>query len=227
MSAPPGTQTWEAAGRAPGRGLRADAERNRQRILAAARELFAERGLDVSVEQIAARAGVGMGTLYRRFATKDELIDAIAQERLTEYMQAIQRAASHADGWTGLRLFLESALELQARDRGLKEILANRRHGRGRVDQRRQHLTRVIEGILDRAKQQGRLRPDVTVGDIAMIMWGSGGIVDMTAGVAPDLWRRYLDLILDALTTSAPRSLGAPPLTRAQLRAAVAPRTQP
>lgn len=201
--------------------LRSDAERNRRRILAAARELFAERGLDASVEEIAARAGVGMGTLYRRFETKDALIDSIFQERLDEYTQLLERALGHADAWQGLRGFLEQALALQARDRGLKEILASARRGRRGVEARRGRIGPTIELLLQRAQQQGAVRDDVTATDIAMIMWGSGGVVDIAASVSPNLWRRYLGLMLDALCTPAPSPLRERPLSRAKARAAI------
>jgi AcrR family transcriptional regulator len=205
---------------APVGTLRQDAERNRQRILAAARELFAERGLEVSVERIAARAGVGIGTLYRRFPTKEALIDAIFEARLAEYVQVAERALEHEDGWGGLRDFLEAALELQARDRGLKEILVSERHGRQGVEAGRDRLGPLIAALVGRAQREGKLRADLTPADMAMIMWSAGGVMDLTAAVAPNLWRRHLGLVLDALATPVPTRLVEPPLTRAQLRAA-------
>jgi AcrR family transcriptional regulator len=203
------------------RPLRRDAERNRRRILTAARELFAEQGLEVGVEQIAARAGVGMGTLYRRFPTKSALIDAIFQARLSEYLGVAEQAIAYEDAWEGLRAFLQGAIELQARDRGLKEILDGRRHERGGLDGGRRRVGEVIDELVVRAQRQGALRGDVTAGDIAMIVWGSGGIADVAARVAPNLWRRYLGLMLDGLRTPTPSDLVQPPLTLAQLRAAV------
>jgi AcrR family transcriptional regulator len=211
-----------AAGAA--RGLRRDAERNRQRILAAAREVFAEAGLDVGVEQIAARAGVGMGTLYRRFPNKEALIDAIFEARLAEFLSITERAVQREDAWEGLRSFLEAALELQAGDRGLKEILASRRHGRRAVEASRRRVTIVMNELVARAQQQGAVRQDITATDIAMIMWGSGGVVDVAGSVAPNLWRRYLGLVLDALHTPSPSALPEPPLTPVQLRAAASAR---
>lgn len=205
---------------APEGALRQDAERNRQRILTAARELFAEQGLEVPVERIAARAQVGVGTLYRRFPTKEALIDAIFEARLAEYVQVAERALEHDDGWGGLREFLEAALELQARDRGLKEILVNDRHGRQGVGARRGRVGPLIQALVGRAQREGKLRADVTPTDIAMIMWSAGAVMDATGAVAPRLWRRHLGLVLDALATPVPTRLVEPPLTRAQLRAA-------
>jgi AcrR family transcriptional regulator len=218
---PPAGLSKAAAPGASGRVLRRDAERNRQRILAAARKLFAERGLDVAVEQIALAAGVGMGTLYRRFPTKEMLIDAIFEARLAEYVQLAERALEHDDAWSALRAFLDAALGLQARDRGLQEILASYRHGRRGVDAGRGRVGPLIDELVRRAQQQGTVRSDITAGDIAMIMWGAGGIAEIAGSVAPNLWRRYLVLILDALRTPTASQLPEPPLTRAQLSAAM------
>ena len=111
---------------ASGRPLRRDAERNRLRILQAAREVFADRGFDASLDQIAAHAGVGVGTVYRRFPDKDALIDALFEERIGEIAAVGQRALSASDPWEGLVDFLQQASALQARDRGLRQALLSR-----------------------------------------------------------------------------------------------------
>src|SRR5207248_4027407 len=105
----------------PDRPLRADAERNRQRILDAARELFADRGLGVTLNDIAHHAGVGVGTVYRRFPDKKQLIDGLFEQRLEDLVALMDLAVSDPDPWRGLSGFLEHALELQAADRGLRE----------------------------------------------------------------------------------------------------------
>src|SRR3954462_3398719 len=101
--------------------LRADAERNRQRILDAAGELFARKGLCVGLDEIARHAGVGVGTAYRRFANKDELVDALFQDRVDELAAVAGRALEHDDAWEGLKGFLEAAVELHVANRALKE----------------------------------------------------------------------------------------------------------
>ena len=106
------------------RPLRADAERNRRRILAAARQLFAARGLGVSLDEIAAEAGVGVGTVYRRFPDRDLLIDALFEERIDEIAQAARDALEHDDPWEGFAWFLHEAAGLQAPDRGLVDFPA-------------------------------------------------------------------------------------------------------
>src|SRR5215813_10673364 len=105
------------------RPLRKDAARNRERILAAAAEVFAERGLHVTLDDIARHAGVGVGTVYRRFADKDALIDALFDERLAQFSRLAEEALACDSPFTGFELFLSSALEQQAADRGLRELV--------------------------------------------------------------------------------------------------------
>src|ERR1700710_870300 len=104
------------------RPLRKDAERNRERLLAAARELFASRGLEVTLNDIAHHAGVGVGTAYRRFANKEEVIDALFEEGLQDMAAAAQDALVDDDAWRGLVTFLERSMHMQFGDRGLNEI---------------------------------------------------------------------------------------------------------
>src|SRR3954452_25583966 len=117
----------------PGRPLRADAERNRTRLLDAARELFAERGLDVSMDEIAHHAGVGVGTAYRRFGSRDELIGALFEARMEEYVALAEDALREPDAWVALTGFLERSLAMQAADRGLKDLVFSHGRARGRV----------------------------------------------------------------------------------------------
>src|SRR4051794_35342921 len=107
----------------PTRALRADAAQNRERILTAAAELFAERGLQVSLNDIAHHAGVGVGTAYRRFANKEAVIDALFEERLEAVATVAKEALADSDPWHGLVAFLERSLEMQFGDRGLNQIL--------------------------------------------------------------------------------------------------------
>src|SRR3954470_15574378 len=120
---------------APSRPLRKDAELNRERLLAAARELFATRGLEVTLNEIAHHAGVGVGTAYRRFANKEEVIDALFEERLQDVVSVAEEALSATDAWAGLVSFLERSLDMQFGDRGLTEIMNSPQLGRERVNQ--------------------------------------------------------------------------------------------
>jgi AcrR family transcriptional regulator len=181
------------------RPLRRDAERNRQRILQAAGELFAERGLGVTLDDVAHHAGVGVGTVYRRFPDKEGLIDALFEQRIEVIGAFAEASLEHADPWEGLVLFLERGLQAQACDRGLKELLASSVHGRGGVQHARERLRPLVTAIFDRAKAAGVLRADASPEDAPLIMMMLGPIIDRTRDVQPELWRRYLGLVLDGL----------------------------
>jgi AcrR family transcriptional regulator len=203
----------------PARPLRRDAERNRQRILAAAGELFAERGLSVTLDDIARHAGVGVGTVYRRFPDKDLLIDALFEERLKTLCDAAEAGLATADAWDGLVLFLERGGALQADDRGLKELVGSGSHGGGAVLQARDRLRTLVTQLFDRAQAAGVVREDAVAFDAPLIFMMLGEIMDRTRDVAPDVWRRYLGLILDGLRPAAASTLPHPPLDAAQVDA--------
>ena len=137
------------------RPLRADAARNRARLLAAARDVFAERGLDATMDEVARRAGVGVGTAYRRFRNRDDLIAALFEERLEEFMGCLDDALADSDPWRGLSGFLERSMEMQAEDRGFKELLLQSAEGRERVRLFRAH----IRPLVARARAAARATP--------------------------------------------------------------------
>jgi len=197
--------------------LRSDARRNRDRLVASARELFATSGVDVPVEEITHHAGLGMGTLYRHFSTKEELLDAVLEDAFAEIVRLAERAAAEDDAWAGLTTFLEQALALHAENRGLKDVLAARQHGAPRAKAMRARIRPLLRHLIERAQEQGALRTDFTAEDLPMLFWTSGRVIETTAAVVPDYWRRYLGLVLDGLRADAATPLPAPPLTRAQL----------
>jgi AcrR family transcriptional regulator len=199
------------------RPLRRDAQRNRDLILAAARAAFAAEGLGVPVEDIARRAGVGMGTLYRRFASKEDLIDAVLVDAFEQYAEAAEAALAAEDAWDGFRGFLERALSLHAENRGLKDLIATREHGRARTTAMRARVRPALTHLIERAQEQGALRADFTLEDIPLLLWSGGRVIEATSTVAPELWRRNLGLMLDGLRADAATPLPQPPLTRAQL----------
>jgi AcrR family transcriptional regulator len=200
---------------------RSDARRNRVRLVASARELFAESGVEVSVEEITQHAGVGMGTLYRHFPTKDELIDAVLEDAYAEIILIAREEAAADDAWEGLTHFFERLLELHAANRGVKDIIAMRGHGAHRAEAMRARLRPLLAGIVARAHEQGSLRRDFTADDLSLIFWTTNRVIEMTESVAPGFWRRYLGFLLDGLRPSAATPLPAPPLTRAQLARAL------
>jgi AcrR family transcriptional regulator len=199
------------------RPLRRDAQRNRDLIVAAARDAFAAEGLGVSVEEIARRAGVGMGTLYRRFASKEDLIDAVLVDAFEQYADAAEAAIAEADAWDGFCSFLERALSLHAENRGLKDLIATHEHGRARADAIRARVRPAVTHLIERAQAQGALRADFTVEDIPLVLWSGSRVIEATSAIAPELWRRNLGLMLDGLRATAATPLPQPPLTAAQL----------
>ncbi len=199
----------------PGRPLRADAEANRQRILRAATAVFSERGLAVPMEEIAAAAEVGVGTLYRRFPDRHHLIEALFEERLTAIVALAEQALLVPDGWDGLVWFLHRALSLQIADRGLAEILRGQGETGGRVEAARDRIAPVAGRLVGRARESGRLRPDFDPADLAILQLMVTAAATATADVAPQAWRRYLVLLLDGMVTTRdqPTLQTAPPLT--------------
>jgi AcrR family transcriptional regulator len=199
------------------RPLRRDAQRNRDLILVAARAAFAAEGLDAPVEDIARRAGVGMGTLYRRFPSKEDLIDAVLADALEQYAEAAESALAADDAWDGFCVFLEHALALHAEIRGLKDVIGTHERGRAGANAMRARVRPVITRLIERAQEQGALRADFTLEDIPLLFWTGGSVIEATSSVAPELWRRYLGLVLDGLRADSATPLPQPPLTRVQL----------
>jgi AcrR family transcriptional regulator len=202
------------------RPLRRDASRNRERALTAARELFAERGLDVTMDEIARHAGVGVGTVYRRFPQREQIIQALFEQRMEDFLALSERSLADPDAWHGLVEFLEQGLAMQAADRGLKELLAGHGHGGGSGKRMRERVIPMIEQLVARAQAAGALRPDVGALDLPMVSLMIGQVIDFTHEVEPELWRRYLALLLDGLRTEG-SALPLAPLDPAQLDAAI------
>jgi AcrR family transcriptional regulator len=198
--------------------LRSDARRNRERLVASARGLFATHGIDVSVEEITHHAGLGMGTLYRHFPTKDDLIEAVLEDAFAELARLAEEAAAADDAWAGLTGFVEEALDLHVQNRGVKDILATRAHGARGAEATRARIRRLLRGVIDRAQEQGALRADFTFEDLPFVFWSAGRVIEQTADVAPEVWRRYVSFVLDGLRAPGATPVTTPPLTAAQLR---------
>jgi AcrR family transcriptional regulator len=181
------------------RPLRRDAERNRQRILDAARIVFAERGLSGSHDDIAHQAGVGVGTVYRRFPDKEQLIDALFEARIGEIADVARAAADHPDPWEALAGFLMRAQELQSEDRALKEIVLGGARGAERAAAARSLIAPLVVTVLQRAKDAGVVRRDIELTDLPLIQLAVGTISEASRDVAPDVWRRMMTVVLDGL----------------------------
>ena len=180
------------------RPLRSDAERNRTRIVAAARDVFAELGIDAPVEEIARRAEVGVGTLYRRFPAKEDLIDAVFEDTLADLAAIAREALEADDAWAGFRSYVERVVELNASNRGLHAILASHAHGRTRLEALRRRMRPLVGKLIARAQAEGTLRPDFKGQDLRMIFAASGRVIELTAD-EPQLRRRFLGFVLDGL----------------------------
>ncbi len=186
----------------PGTGarpLRRDAERNRRRILAAAAEVFNERGLDVSLDEIARHAGVGVGTVYRRFSTKEELVEALFMDRLNAVAAIADQALGTPDPWSGLVSFMERMAEIMAGDLGLRQILMFATYGRDLVTVARERNAPLVERLVERAQAAGQLRGDLRQTDIVFIVFVLTEAAQLAQAASPDIWRRYLTLILDGM----------------------------
>ena len=204
-----------ASGEPCPRPLRADAERNRQRILRAAAEVFTERGLQATLDDVAERAGVGVGTVYRRFPDKEALVEALFTERLGTLAGFAEQALAEPDPWVGLVTFLEQAASVIAGDRGLRQILMFAKYGRDRVANARSCMQPLVTRIIQRAQDSGDVRSDLQPTDIPLIEFMLGSAAEYAGQVRPEIWRRYLALILDALRPSraAATDLPEPALT--------------
>ena len=186
-----------AAGAA--RPLRRDAERNRLRILRAAAEVFTEQGLRATLDDVADRAGVGVGTVYRRFPDKEALVEALFTERLDNLVGFAEQALADPDPWAGLVDLLERAATVMAGDRGLRQMLMYATYGQDRAEQARTRMQPVISKVVERAQAAGVLRADLCPTDIPLLEFMLGAAAEYAMGVRPEIWRRYLALMLDAL----------------------------
>ncbi|WP_225849996.1 TetR/AcrR family transcriptional regulator [Streptomyces sp. HPF1205] len=202
------------------RPLRQDAARNRERLVRAARDVFRRKGLDAPLDEIAREAGVAIGTLYNRFPTRGELVDAALSPLAQQAVEIAERAAVADDPWDGFASFMEESCELLAGNRGYTDVHRSRLPGTPVIDAAQHRLAVLKKTIVTRAKAAGVLRADLEPSDLALLTWGIAGTARATREVAPDAWRRHLALLLDGLRPEAAHPLPVPPLTGKQLRGA-------
>jgi AcrR family transcriptional regulator len=198
---------------APARPLRADAARNRARVLDAARTAFAEAGLDVGVEEIARRAGVGKGTLYRRFPTKEALVRAIFEDILDEVERRVAESEAVADAGEAFASYLRGAAEMQACNQGFYDVVAHRLGAGALTDEQRRRILAAAARPLKRAQEAGAVRADLVPEDVQMILRMVGATTRPAPDGTPmdDYWPRYVGLVLDALRPQAATALPANP----------------
>ncbi|GAB3434276.1 TetR/AcrR family transcriptional regulator [Actinophytocola sediminis] len=191
------------------RPLRADAARNRELLLTAATDEFTERGLDASVADIARRAGVGKGTVFRHFATKDDLIAAIVLDRINALNAVGERLLGAPDPAAGLLEFLTVA----ARQRQQRDLsFLNDAGGiNAEVTRARMLMSEIVEALVGRAREQGVIRADITGIDVILLMCAPNYVTDYVRDAPPDLWQRYLAIIFDGLRREGAHPLPQPP----------------
>jgi AcrR family transcriptional regulator len=182
-----------------GRPLRADARRNRERVLTAAREVFAEQGREAQMDDVARRAQVGVGTVYRHFPTKEALVDALVAEAFSRLLDvAKEQAQRDDDAWDALVTTLWAGAEILAGDRALSAIMTEM-YGPVNVELETQlEMAETLTTLVEGAQAAGALRPDVMLDDVSMLMCGIGMATAKPHGV-PDAWRRHLAIVIDGL----------------------------
>jgi AcrR family transcriptional regulator len=180
--------------------LRADAQRNHDRVLVAAAEAFAEHGPDVSANEIARRAGVGHGTVYRRFPSKDALIAAVVSARLGELADRAEALLAEPDAGGSFERFVWDIAELYAGDRGLCEGVP-RCAELPEVAQAKARLHALVEQLVSRAQTEGSLRRDISPEDVPLLI--GSAIMGATQSTDRELWRRYVAVVLDGLRPPA------------------------
>jgi AcrR family transcriptional regulator len=196
---------------------RRDAQERHQRLIAAAQREFAARGVDASLERIARDAGVAIGTLYRHFPTRLDLLMAAFEPRLREFLDGANNALEMDDPWEGFVYYLENLFRVQAGDRGFNDFLSRRFPGNADSERIHDLMCRQIEDVLTRAQEAGQVRPDIAQADIVNLIWSNGRMIDATSTTAPNAWRRQLYLMLDAYRAERAHPIPEPPMTDAQL----------
>lgn len=196
---------------------RRDAQERRHRIVAAAQDEFAARGVDASLEKIARDAGVAIGTLYRHFPTRLDLLLAAFEPRLREFANGADRARQIEDPWQAFASYLENLFRVQAGDRGFNDFLSRRFPGNDEIERIHDRICEQIEDVLSGAQDAGEVRPDLTMADIVTLIWSNGRVIDATSTAAPDAWRRHLHLMLDAYRAPRAHPIPEPPMTDQQL----------
>ncbi|WP_258081272.1 TetR/AcrR family transcriptional regulator [Nocardia nova] len=203
--------------------LRIDAERNRERILAAARRLYAREGLGVSMAAVAREAGVGKATLSRRFATREDLIAAVFADRMDGYAAAVETALGDPDPWRGFTGYVHAICAMQAADRGFADVLTMTFPAAKSLEARRAQAYHGFVELITRAKASGHLSPDFTDQDMPMLLMANAGVIAATADAAPETWQRLVGYMLRAFATpgTEPPALPPAPSQRALYRAMV------
>jgi AcrR family transcriptional regulator len=187
----------------------------------AAAELFADRGLTVPLEDVARAADVGVATLYRRFPSRAELAIAVFERNISSYIGVVDRALADPRPWESFRELVVELCALQASDPGLRAILTTAFPPSSQIEQQTAQIVEKVGEVMVRAQADGSLRPDLAVGDVVVMVLANAGVVEATREHAPDAWRRFAALMVDAFRAGSHVELPAP-IPPEQLRRSVA-----
>jgi AcrR family transcriptional regulator len=188
------------------RPLRADARRNRERVLNAAHDVFAEHGLEAQVDEIAQRAGLGVGTVYRHFPTKEDLLEALADRKFEWMAERARAALGEDDAWEALCGFIRDAAGRQAEDVAIGEAMGSRPEMMSAAAQR-VGMVELLDELVSRARAQGAIREDISGADLPMVFCGLGSVAKAGTALEFMRWDRLLELVLDGLATPKPTRL--------------------
>jgi AcrR family transcriptional regulator len=191
------------------RPLRQDAVRNRERLVVAARAVFAQRGVKAPLEEIAREAGLAIGTLYNRFPDRSELVDAALTPIAERAVENAERAAAAEDPWLGFTMFIEDNCALFAAERGFADVYRVGMQDTPVVTAAMERLIVLGQSIVDRVRRTGMLRADARSSDVALLVWGVVNTMHATQDAAPDVWRRHLAIVLDGLRAEAAHPLSS------------------
>jgi AcrR family transcriptional regulator len=193
-----------------GRALRADAAQNRQRLAQAAREVFRERGLDAPLDEIACRAGLGPGTLYRRFSTREELVKAAFEDEWVNWEAVAEDALQCEDTESGFSMFIERICCAMAADRGFCDLIISKLPTSG-AESFCERWTSTLRALVRRGQEAGALREDLVVEDVLLFLMANAGVMQVTRDAAPHAWRRLVAFLLEACRAADTGPLPAAP----------------
>lgn len=196
-----------------GRPLRADAERNRRAIIRAAGSVFAKEGTAVTLEHIADVAGVGVGTIYRRFSSVQALVEVVLEEKMTRYADRSEQAAEQArsEPWDAFRGYVSFLLEQQAADLGFSDVILAPSGGTELFEAEKSRAFRASVRLVARARAAGAIRPDFDHTDLYLLQNANAGVLRAPLGSGPLAWQRFGDLMLQAFRATGESSLTPPP----------------
>jgi AcrR family transcriptional regulator len=201
---------------------RRDAQRNRSLLLLHARTVFAEQGAGASLERIARAANLAIGTLYRHFPGRVDLLLAAFESKVNRFLLDSEAALAMPDPWEGFVAFIEALCAAEADDRGFSDFISRRFPSDDRTEALHNQVCRLAESVLLRAQVAGVVRPDATTADLVALLWASSRITEATRDIAPHTWRRHLHLVIDGFRAANRPDLPEAPLTPEQLYLAMA-----